>query len=641
MSLYTKTLVIIMSILFTLVVMIFFVSQRVLLSNYSQLETQDVQEDMQRTLNLIAGEASQLSVQTGDYAHWDETYGFAQQPNEKYLTDNYFIEAYQSIGINFVAILNLRTEVLFAKAVDLQLSEEMPVSDELQRIVTAPSPLLDLKPDQNGRDGLLMTSKGPMLISAQRILTSQIEGPSAGLLIMGRLLDAAWINHLADSSQLPVKLQPVNDPHLPAALQSALAEITHEHPIVVQPISSTQITGVSVIDDVYGVPAVIVHINFPRTIYEQGRVSLSFLIAVLVIVSLIFTLLMAVLLERLVLARVRQLSRALSDVRATEDMTRRMPIQGSDELTRLAGDINVTLQALTQSQIALKQANGALEERVQERTAELSKANLHLAEEIAQHKQTQVMLLQARDTALEALNLKTRLLENISHDARTPLSVISLRTEMLQAERYGPLTAKQSEVLEGILANAKQLLNFITNFLNEAQLQAKTLKINPIPFEVNAFVKMVEAAILPLAERKSLSFKTKVTSDVPHTLMGDPERLNQILTNLIHNAIKFTDKGSIFVQVFCPDQNHWGLQVTDTGVGISGEAQAHIFDAFWQADGSTARANGQGVGLGLSIVKELTTLMGGEVGVNSQPGQGSSFTVLLPLPQPKEKTTGE
>jgi signal transduction histidine kinase len=640
-SLYTKTLVIITSILFTLVVMIYFVSQQVLLNSYSQLEVQDVQEDIQRTLNAIANVTSQLSVQAGDYAHWDETYAFAQKPNQKYLDDNYFIEAFQSLGINFVAIVDTQSALLFAKAVDRAAGEEVPVSNELQQILTAPSPLLDLSSEQNNKEGLVMTSDGPMLISSQSILTSQFEDPSTGTLIMGRLLDAAWIEHFSDTLQLPVKLQAVNDPQLTNEMRTALAAITKEYPIFVQPISGTHIAGSALVNDLYNVPAIILHVDFPRTVYEQGQTSLAFLMTILVVVSLVFTLLMTVLLERLVLSRVRQLSRALSMVRQTADMTRRMPIYGTDELAHLAEDINATLQALTQSQTALQQANEVLEERVRERTSELSTTNLHLADEVAHHHETQMLLLQARDTAIEALNLKTRLLENISHDARTPLSVISLRTEMLQAGRYGPVTAKQIEVLDGVLMNAKQLLSFITNLLNGAQLQAKTLTVSPIPFQVEELIKGVEATILPLAERKALSFRAEISPDVPDTLIGDPERLNQILTNLIHNAIKFTSKGGIQVQVFCPDSEHWGFQVSDTGIGIAQAALSRIFEAFWQVDGSTAHDNGQGVGLGLSIVKELTSLMGGQVSVDSQPGQGSRFTILLPLQQPEDTEVNE
>jgi signal transduction histidine kinase len=640
-SLYTKTLVIIMSILFTLVVLIYFVSQRVFLSSYTQLEIQDVQEDIQRTLNAISDEASQLSIQNGDYAHWDDTYAFAQKPNQEYLTDNYFVEAFQSIGNNFVAIIDAQSRVLFAKAVDLERGEEVPLSDEIKEILTASNPLFDLSGDQDSSKGLLMTADGPMLITSQRILTSQIEGPAAGTLLMGRLLNAAWIEHLSDSLQLPVKLQAVNDPNLSKELQTALAAITKEHPIFVQPISSTQIKGSALVDDLYGAPAIILHVNFPRTIYEQGQASLSFLMAILVLVSVLFTLLMVILLERLMLSRVRQVSQALSEVRTTADLTRRLPVQGNDELARLAGDINATLQALTHSQAALQEANEALEQRVRERTSDLSTTNLHLADEVARHKQTQTMLLQARDKAVEALNFKTRLLTNMSHDARTPLSVISLRTEMLQAGRYGPVTEKQIEILGGILANVTQLLNFITNLLYEAQLQARTLTVKSVPFQVRELIKAVETTILPLVERKVLSFKVEISPDVPDTLMGDSERINQILANLIHNAIKFTNQGSIVVQIFCQGQQHWGVQVSDTGIGISRDVQSRIFEPFWQVDGSSSLANGQGVGLGLSIVKELTLLMGGQVLVDSQPGQGSKFTILLPLHQPEKEVADE
>jgi signal transduction histidine kinase len=129
--------------------------------------------------------------------------------------------------------------------------------------------------------------------------------------------------------------------------------------------------------------------------------------------------------------------------------------------------------------------------------------------------------------------------------------------------------------------------------------------------------------------------KTHIEANVPSTLSGDLNGLRQILANLIGNAVKFTEEGSINLRIFCPDEDHWALQVSDTGPGIPDEAQAHVFDAFWQLDGTATRRH-SGFGLGLSIVKQLTTLMGGEVILESKVGQGTTFTVLLPLHEIEE-----
>jgi signal transduction histidine kinase len=240
-------------------------------------------------------------------------------------------------------------------------------------------------------------------------------------------------------------------------------------------------------------------------------------------------------------------------------------------------------------------------------------------------------LEQARDQALEALNLKARILANVSHDSRTPLTVITLRVEMLQRGLYGILTEQQNEMLDTILVSARQLLFFINNLLDQAQLEASKVTLDRVEFTPADFLTEIDISMLPLATRKGLKLTTEVDANLPQKLLGDPHRLNQIVSNLVVNAIKFTDQGMVKVRLCRPDDNHWALQVSDTGPGIAPEAQSRIFEAFWQVDGSVTREVASGVGLGLSIVKQLTALMDGQVAVQSESGSGSTFTVTLPI----------
>jgi signal transduction histidine kinase len=267
----------------------------------------------------------------------------------------------------------------------------------------------------------------------------------------------------------------------------------------------------------------------------------------------------------------------------------------------------------------------------------LSQTNVRLREEIAERKQAQEHLAQARDQAVEALRLKTQILANVSHDARTPLSTIMLRAELLQMQHFGPITDKQHQSLDLILVNAKQLLDFVNNLLTEAQLGSDKIQVAHITFSPKALLEEICSSILPLADKKGLQLKTEVKAGMPERLLGDPNRVKQIVMNLLDNAIKFTDQGIIFISASCVSPTQWALQVADTGVGISEAAQGQIFEAFWQVDGSISRKANRGVGLGLSIVKQLTTLLQGELTVQSEIGQGSTFTVLLPLHKEKEE----
>jgi signal transduction histidine kinase len=168
-----------------------------------------------------------------------------------------------------------------------------------------------------------------------------------------------------------------------------------------------------------------------------------------------------------------------------------------------------------------------------------------------------------------------------------------------------------------------------------AQIKLKYMEIAP-----EELLLQLSETIKPLADRKGLQLAWCIGENVPKTVRTDPERFNQILANLVGNAIKFTKEGSVNVRIEQPDSSHWSLEVSDTGPGIPEEAQPRIFDAFWQVDGSLTREANRGVGLGLSIVKQLTTLMNGEISVQSKIGVGTTFRIVFALPE-QEKDNRE
>ncbi|HDD25295.1 MAG TPA: hypothetical protein ENF52_07655 [Chloroflexi bacterium] len=173
-------------------------------------------------------------------------------------------------------------------------------------------------------------------------------------------------------------------------------------------------------------------------------------------------------------------------------------------------------------------------------------------------------------------------------------------------------------------------MTIVNDLLDQAQIEAGMLKIKIAPFSTKDLVADVINTMNGLAQPKGLELIGEVAADVPDVLSGDQQRLHQILVNLVDNAIKFTTEGSVHVRIYQPDTLHWAMEVSDTGLGIPPDAQSRIFEPFWQVDGSATREH-LGSGLGLAIVKQLTALMGGEVTVVSQVGEGSTFTVTLPL----------
>ncbi len=249
-------------------------------------------------------------------------------------------------------------------------------------------------------------------------------------------------------------------------------------------------------------------------------------------------------------------------------------------------------------------------------------------EDVTHQKELEAALQRAYDEALEASKMKTRLLGNVSHDMRTPLGSILGYSEMLLDSAFGELTEAQQKAVLHILKSTQQLTDFTNDLLNQAELESGRLRLNVTRFSPRELLKTVPTS-QAIAEAKGVQVHTEVDPHLPDTIYGDPYWLRQIITNLLGNAVKFTDHGHIWVRLLGLEDDRWAIQVEDTGAGIPPEAQKHIFEPFRQVDGSPTRRH-KGSGLGLSIVKQLVEIMHGEIRLESAPGKGSKFTVILP-----------
>lgn len=233
----------------------------------------------------------------------------------------------------------------------------------------------------------------------------------------------------------------------------------------------------------------------------------------------------------------------------------------------------------------------------------------------------------------EVEKLKSTFVAIVSHELRTPLNAILGYAEMFKEAVYGPMNEKQVNMAVRIMKNTQRLLGLINDLLDQAQMEAGKLTIHIAPLKPAELLEAMHGLLDKTASDKRLRLTSEIDDDLPEILNGDSARLQQILVNLVTNAIKFTDQGEVRVNLRRTDDAKWGIEVADTGQGIPEADLPYIFDTFRQVEGATTRVHG-GFGLGLSIVKQLVNLMSGDVRVESQVNNGTKFTITLPLTIP-------
>lgn len=576
MRLRSRNLLVSLLTLLALVSIIYIASHLILMRSFADLEERDVRANVSRVVKALNVQLDAISTIASGYSMWDDTYRFVSERNQDFIDLNLMDTTFTDYQINTVLYLDNDLQIVFEKAVDLVSGTEIRFPQSFNLYLTPDSPVVDLPETESVVNGIVGLQQGALMFTSQPVVTSEGFGPANGIQIWGRFLDRPFFEKLSLSTDFAVTAMRFDALALPVDFERARDNLRKTGGVYVHEIDSGTVAGYTLVEDIYGKPVLVLRVTLPRVIYAQGEASVGYFLAAMVLSSIILAL-------------------------------------------------------FGQSRLVLEEQNSDLERRVRQRTVELVEINDLLREEIAERKQIEADLEQTRDKALEALRLKTQILANVSHDARTPLTTIMLRTELLQRGRYGPLPVEQQQVLDLILTNARQLLNFINNLLTEAQLNGRNVPVAQVIFSPSVLIEEVFAMVGPVAERKKLALASSVGSGVPETLRGDPIRLQQILTNLLENAIRFTERGTITVTIERSDEKHWAMRVSDTGRGIPAEAQARIFEAFWQIDGSMTREVSRGVGLGLSIVRQLTTLLGGEISLTSAPGQGSTFIVTFPM----------
>jgi PAS domain S-box-containing protein len=660
------------------------VLQLVILPGFAQVENTEASRNVDRTLNALGGELQELHANAGDYANWDDTYAFAAGQANGFEEVNGTPVSMAHLDLAVFAVLDRQGTLRLGR---------MRGGDTVIPLPRELLPYLNHLPQRftpQGGEGIVATTLGLWLVSAQPILRTDGSGPATGTLIMARWLDDDVRARLEARTQERIALWPADAVELPPEQAATLRELVDSGASrLLQTRHASHVAAYSLLRDIAGRPALLLQTDIPRSTTLLGIEATRTATLGFILSALLALVVLGLLLQRLIVSPLAALTAHLLDIRRTGDLSRSLVLARGDEIGTLAREFDGMRASLHTAQQELRDTFDSIDDlffaldrelrftivnhaclaawglapeallgrpflavfpqlagseamRVVERV--LATGQAERVETYARTIKTLVelhvvprrnggLVVQLHDISKrkEAERAKSAFLATMSHEIRTPLTAILGFTDLLARS---PLSPEQQEQLRIVRDTGRTLLTVVNDILDLSKLEAGRMSLERIPVELPALLREALATAELLGAEKGLTFQAELAADLPARVEGDPVRLKQVVGNLLFNALKFTERGGITLRAHLAgregDATRVRVAVEDTGIGIASEDLPRLFGMFEQADQSTTRRFG-GTGLGLVICKRLVEAMGGRIGVESRPGQGSTFWFELPF----------
>jgi len=583
--------------------LLFLAVREATLRGFRGIEEQDAVRDMERALSALDYDVSSVRSHALDYAEWDDTWLFCRGENPRYFGSGLTDSTFKSQHIDAIAITNAADALVLAKTYDADEGEFGDLPPSLAALGPGHPLLLHHRKERGEIAGYWLDPEmGPMILCALPIVRSDKSGEFAGTLVFARYLDAGVVRAFGERTRLCLSLRP-GSAAVPAGAREPEGVAPSRRVLLGEP-REDGLAVVGFLPFLNSTEPLVAHVEVLRpAMAEANRV----LRLVLVAVAILFTITVgAVLLavNRLVLAPLERVGAAVEGIGRSGSTDVRVPAEGHDEWATLARRFNDMLSAIEASRAALADA-----------AAEADRAN----------------------------RSKSAFLAAMSHEIRTPMNGILGMIEMALDRTEDP---ERREVLLTAKGSAEGLLLLLNDILDLSRVEAGRLDLDRAPFPLRDALRDAALAFRYRAREKEIALDVRVDGEVPAWAWGDGLRLRQVVTNLVGNAVKFTESGGVYVTASAGPPGADGrvpvrVEVRDTGIGIPEDRRARIFEEFGQADASVALRFG-GSGLGLAISSRLVALMGGRIGVESSTGLGSAFSFTVawepaspPVPGPE------
>jgi two-component system sensor histidine kinase/response regulator len=552
----------------------------VLLSEFDRLERERAERNMTRVFEQLEGVTEDLRTRVIDWAQWDETYAYLAGQNKTYIETNVSYEALVPFELIHVAFLDSKKNLLEG----FQISSADRSITSIDRAAFAalaayPSIAAFLTaPQEQPLGGIVVLDNQPLFVAIAAVTDNERKNPSNGFLIFTRAFSESLKTQIAKRTKLPLSFPQ----SLPESVHSTLSITTSNH----------EITARATIADIENHGVMDIAFSSPREIYQQGKTSRNVMVALMAAFLVIANGILLFFLNKVVLGRLEKFAIRIKAITATRDYSVRAPADGHDEITDLTRTFNALIETT---------------------------------------EKTTLQLTEARNHAVRADRAKSAFVAHVSHELRTPIHSLSgLLRILLKTEE----TPHKRNLIQMARESAATLLLTINDILDLSKIESGALELQRVEYSLREILQnSLRNVAIRIEEKGGIAILFDVAPGVPDKLVGDPLRVQQVLTNLLSNAAKFTHQGSITLAVKIQQgsiRSTLELSVADTGIGIAPDQLERIFEPYKQADPSI-EARFAGTGLGLSIVRQILTQLGGTIAVESVVNQGTVFTVSLPL----------